>query len=356
MRIVVDGMGGDLAPRAIVEGAVAALEPAPEKPPEPFEILLVGDPEVLKTNLDSLASRSREIRIIPAREVINMNDPPTAPLRKKPDSSIRVGIDLLARGEADAFYSAGNSGAVMATASIVLKRPAGVDRPALAGLLPTKGGSTVVIDLGANVDCRPLQLYQFAIMGSGFCRIALGKENPRVGLMSNGEEDEKGNDLSQKTHQLLKTSSLNYLGFIEGQDIFNGRADVVVCDGFVGNVVLKSAEGLAENIQNFLKDQIKCHPLRALGYLLLRGAYAQLRKKIDYRRQGGAPLLGVNSVVIIGHGRSDALAVQNGIHLAGRLAAQKLPDWIAQELKAVPLEPAPPEGDSSKNLESPSLQ
>jgi len=346
-------MGGDLAPRAIVEGVVQALSPSPEKPSEPLEILLVGDPEVLNAELASLTSPSREIRIIPAREVITMSDPPTAPLRKKPDSSIRVGIDLLSRGEADAFFSAGNSGAVMATASIILKRPPGVDRPALAGLLPTKGGSAVVIDLGANVDCRPLQLYQFAIMGSGFCRIAQGKENPRVGLLNNGEEDEKGNNLSQQTHQLLKASSLNYMGFIEGQDIFNGRADVVVCDGFVGNVVLKSAEGLAGNIQNFLKDQIKSHPLRMLGYLLLRGAYANLRKKIDYRRQGGAPLLGVNGVVIIGHGRSDALAVQNGIYLAGRLASQKLPDWIAQELKGIPLEPPPLDSEKSEDLESP---
>lgn len=350
-------MGGDLAPRAIVEGVVAALAPSSEKPREPLEILLVGDPEVMKSNLDSLTKLpTSEIRIIPAREVITMSDPPTAALRKKPDSSIRVGIDLLTRGEADAFFSAGNSGAVMATASLILKRPPGVDRPALAGLLPTKGGSAVVIDLGANVDCRPFQLYQFAIMGSGFCRIATGKENPRVGLLNNGEEDEKGNNLSQQTHQLLKASSLNYLGFIEGQDIFNGRADVVVCDGFLGNVVLKSAEGLAGNIQNFLKDQIKSHPARMLGYLLLRGAYANLRKKIDYRRQGGAPLLGVNGVVIIGHGRSDALAVKNGIYLAGRLAAQKLPDWIAQELKAIPLEPPPAEDENPKNLESSSLQ
>ncbi len=352
-------MGGDLAPRAIVEGVVAALAPSPEKPREPLEILLVGVPEVMKANLDSLAPHAQDIRIIPAREVITMSDPPTAGLRKKPDSSIRVGIDLLTRGEADAFFSAGNSGAVMATASLILKRPPGVDRPALAGLLPAKGGigSTVVIDLGANVDCRPSQLYQFAIMGSGFCRIATGKENPRVGLLNNGEEEEKGNNLSQQTHQLLKASSLNYLGFIEGQDIFNGRADVVVCDGFLGNVVLKSAEGLAGNIQNFLKDQIKSHPARMLGYLLLRGAYANLRKKIDYRQQGGAPLLGVNGTVIIGHGRSDALAVKNGIFLAGRLAAQKLPEWIAQELKAIPLEPPPLDGNSSKDLESPtSLQ
>jgi glycerol-3-phosphate acyltransferase PlsX len=350
-------MGGDLAPRAIVEGVVAALVPSPDKPREPLEILLVGDPEVMKTNLASLTKLpTPEIRIIPAREVITMSDPPTAALRKKPDSSIRVGIDLLTRGEADAFFSAGNSGAVMATASLILKRPPGVDRPALAGLLPTKGGSAVVIDLGANVDCRPFQLYQFAIMGSGFCRIATGKESPRVGLLNNGEEDEKGNNLSQQTHQLLKASSLNYLGFIEGQDIFNGRADVVVCDGFIGNVVLKSAEGLAGNIQNFLKDQIKSHPARMLGYLLLRGAYANLRKKIDYRRQGGAPLLGVNGVVIIGHGRSDALAVKNGIYLSARLAAQKLPDWIAQELKAIPLEPPPLDDNKSKDLETPSLQ
>ena len=344
MRIAVDGMGGDAAPRVIVDGIKAAFrrEEAEGSAPE-LKILLVGDPEVLKKHLGRKWQRDPRISLVPASEVIGMNDSPATYLRKKPDSSIRVGINLLGRGEADAFFSAGNSGAVMATASMVLRRNPGVDRPAIAAVMPGREGGVVLLDLGANVDCRPIQLFQFAVMGSGYCRFITRKEKPRVGLINNGEEEEKGNYVIRKAHALLKESSLNYIGFVEGQDIYTAKADVLVCDGMLGNVILKSAEGLTETVEGLLKEQIGHNPLSWLGFLFIRGAYRRMRKTMDYRKHGGAPLLGVNGVVLVGHGRSNVEAVQNGIHQADRLAAEGFTDYIARELQTVTVRAIPEE-------------
>lgn len=336
MRIVVDGMGGDAAPKVIVDGIKSALKQEDEEGPRrELKILLVGDPEILKKQLGRKWQKDDRITIVPATEIIGMNDSPATYLRKKPNSSIRVGIQLLSKGEADAFFSAGNSGAVMATAAMVLKRLEGVDRPAIAGLMPGREGGVILLDLGANVDCRPMQLFQFAVMGSGYCRFITRKESPRVGLINNGEEEEKGNYIIRKAHSLLKQTSLNYVGFVEGQDIFSAKADVLVCDGMLGNVILKSAEGFSETVEGLLREQVGHNPFYWIGFLFLRGAYRRMRRTMDYRKHGGAPLLGVNGVVVVGHGRSNVEAVQNGINQADRLAAEGFTGYIARELQTV---------------------
>lgn len=328
MKISVDAMGGDFAPQNIVEGAyLATLEYG-------IPVVLVGDQEVLRKELARHPrSDSLPLTIVHASEAVGMDESPLAPIRKKKDSSIKVAYDLVKKGEAAALFSAGNSGAVLATAVFVLGKLKGVDRPAIGTIFPTLKGWTLLLDAGANVDCKSFHLVQFAIMGEAYAKYLLKIEKPAVGLLSNGEEESKGNELIRETNAILRKTSIGYVGPVEGRDIFNGRADVVVCDGFVGNAALKICEGLAEAIGAMIKEEVKGRFMAKLAYLLARGAVDDIKKKLDYSEYGGAPLLGVDGVVIIGHGRSSAKAVKNAIRLAHEYAQISLPKLLVQSLE-----------------------
>jgi len=315
IKIAVDAMGGDNSPAAEVAGAVAACREWGCK------VILVGDSGRIQAELDKHQTENLGLDIHHASEIVTMHDSPSDVFRKKKDSSMRVAFDLVKLGEASAVVSAGNSGAVMACGMLILGRISGVDRPAIGTFLPNLNDQTMVLDMGANVDCKPLHLYQFAIMGSLYVEYLLGKHRPRVGLLSNGEEESKGNDLTRKTHKrLLTNSSLNYLGYVEGGDIYNGSVDVVICDGFVGNVVLKTSEGLAVAIGTMLKQELKKSFLAKLGYLLGRPAFAAFKNRTDPAEYGGAPLLGIAGVGIICHGGSDSRALSVAIRQAGESA------------------------------------
>jgi glycerol-3-phosphate acyltransferase PlsX len=246
-----------------------------------------------------------------------------------------VAFELVKAGEAEAVVSAGNSGATMAAGMFVLKRVKGIDRPAIATIFPTLKGQTLVLDVGGNVDCKPVHLIQFAIMGEVYARDVMGIENPRVGLLSNGEEESKGNDLTRETHAILKQLPFNYAGYIEGRDIFNGRVAVVVCDGFVGNVVLKLSEGLAEAVSTMLKAEIKRSAIAKLGYILSSGAFKRFKKRVDYSEYGGAPLLGIEGVGMICHGGSNAKAIKNAIRMAHEYARRGVTRHLAEKMNAI---------------------
>lgn len=327
MRIAVDAMGGDNAPEAVVEGSVLAAREFGT------HVILVGDREILHDLLRRHSGAGLPVAVKHASEVVDMHESPSVAVRRKRDSSIRVAFDLVKSGEAQAAVSAGNSGAAMAVAMLVLRLLKGVDRPAIAAVLPTLTGSTVLLDVGANTDCKPIHLVQFAVMGEVFCRYVLGVDRPRVGVLSNGEEESKGTELTRSAHQALKHSSLNYLGYVEGRDIFQGRADVVVCDGFTGNVVLKTAEGLASAIGSMVKAEMSRGLLRKVGYLLARGAFSGLKRRMDYAEIGGAPLLGVNGVGIVSHGSSDARAIKNAIRVARDFAERRTNLHLTQVLE-----------------------
>ncbi|MDD5687973.1 MAG: phosphate acyltransferase PlsX [Elusimicrobia bacterium] len=311
MKIVVDAMGGDNAPAVVVEGAIEAAKIYGK------EILLVGNERQIKEELKKYKNIDNlPIQIIHSEEVITMDDSPVDAYRKKPNSSIIKGIKLVANGQADGFFSAGNSGAVSAAALMILKRIDGVSRPALATVFVTQNRPCVIIDVGANVDSKPKNLLQFAVMGSVYCENLLKIENPKVGLLSIGEEASKGNELTLTAYKLLETSGLNFGGNIEGRDIIKGEINVIVCDGFVGNVVIKLSEGIAEFLVQLIKDEIKKNPIRIMmATLMLQSVFKLIKKKIDYDEYGGAPLLGVNGVCIIGHGSSNAKAIKNGVRV-----------------------------------------
>jgi glycerol-3-phosphate acyltransferase PlsX len=328
MKIAVDAMGGDFAPQNIVEGAVLAAReygvPA----------VLVGDQEIVRKEMARHpGSDSLPLTVVHASEAVAMDESPLTPIRKKKDSSIKVAYDLVKKGEAAALFSAGNSGAVLATAVFVLEKLKGADRPAIGTIFPTLKGWTLLLDAGANVDCKSFHLVQFAIMGEAYAKYVLRVKKPAVGLLSNGEEESKGNELIRETNAILRKTSIGYVGPVEGRDIFNGRADVVVCDGFVGNAALKICEGLAEAIGAMIKEEVKNSLMAKLAYLLARGAVNEIKKKLDYSEYGGAPLLGVDGVVIIGHGRSSAKAVKNAIRLAHEFAQIGLPKLLVQSLE-----------------------
>lgn len=319
-------MGGDHAPQVEVEGAVLAAKEFGS------QVILVGDSLIVEKELSKHDAEDLPISIRHAADVIGMDESPSKALRKK-DSSMRVAFDLVKNGEADAVVSAGNSGAAMATAMFVLKKLEGVDRPAIATVMPTLRGACVVLDVGANVDCRPSHIAQFAIMGDVYARFILKKDKPRVGLLSNGEEESKGTEVTRETHAILKQFPMNYIGYIEGRDIFAGNADVVVCDGFVGNVVLKASEGLADAIGQMLKEEILKSPLAKLGYLLSKGAFGRFKKKVDYSEYGGAPLLGIDGVGIISHGGSTPKAIKNAIRVAQEFASSGANDVLLDHIK-----------------------
>jgi glycerol-3-phosphate acyltransferase PlsX len=328
--IALDAMGSDRAPKPEVEGAIQAARQYG------IAVLLVGREEVIQPELDRHSSAAGlPIEIVHASEVITMDDKAVQAVRAKRDSSMRVGLRLVREGEASGFVSAGNTGAAMATAKMVLGALPGVDRPALAAVFPTAlGTAATLLDVGANVDCKPQNLAQFAVMGEVYFRSMFGTPRPRVGLLSIGEEDTKGNELTREAFQLLKQLPLRFIGNVEGRDLYNGQVDVIVADGFVGNVALKVSEGVANLVRATLKESLRATITRQVGALLSRSAFADFKKRLDHTEYGGAPLLGVKGVCFITHGSSNANAIKNAIRVAAEFAEHSINDAIARELGA----------------------
>ncbi|HTM40347.1 MAG TPA: phosphate acyltransferase PlsX [Terriglobales bacterium] len=332
--IAVDAMGSDRAPKPEIEGAILAARN------HHVQVLLVGREDVLRQELTHHPQAARlPIEVVHASEVITMEDKAAQALRAKRDSSMRVGIRLVHDGRADGFVTAGNTGAAMATAKIILGTLPGVDRPALAAVFPTAAGTAaILVDVGANVDCKPNNLEQFAIMGEIYFRSIFGTRRPRVGLLSNGEEESKGNDLTRDAYKLLKQLPINFVGNVEGRDLYNGQVDVIVCDGFVGNVALKISEGVVELVREALKDSLRATITRQVGFLLSRKAFVEFKKRVDYTEYGGAPLLGLKGVCIVSHGSSNANAIKNAVRVASEFAQHQINAKIEQELSRLPAE------------------
>lgn len=328
ITVAVDAMGGDHGPGVIVDGAIEAARKWGMK------IVLVGDTAAVQSELDQHDCSGLSVDVIHASEVVGMHESASVAIRKKKDSSIRVAFELVKSKSADAVVSAGNSGATMAAGMFTLKRIPGIERPAIATVVPNKHTQTLLLDAGGNVDCRASHLQQFAIMGDLYAREMMNLENPRVGLLSNGEEEGKGNDLTRETHSLLSNAKFNYQGYVEGRDIFNGNVDVAVCDGFVGNIVLKVTEGLADAINQMLKSEIEKSFLAKIGYLLSRPAFKAFKKRTDYAEYGGAPLLGIQGVGMICHGGSNAKAIMNAIKMASQAVQHDVHQKLAAKLHA----------------------
>lgn len=310
MRIVLDAMGSDTYPEPEVKAAVESAHIFGD------EILLVGQAERLEPRLKEIGGENPSVRIVHASQVLEMTDKPAESARRKADNSISVGIGLVKSGEADAFVTAGNTGGAMATGLFTLGRIRGVKRPALTALFPVKNGQCVVLDIGANTDVRPEYLLQFAIMGSVYAQKVLGLKAPRVGLLSNGEEPGKGNALIKETHPLLEKSGLNFIGNVEGKELFGGEVDVVVTDGFTGNILLKSSEAVAKLITDTIRQELMGSFRTKMGGLLAKPAFGKIRQMMDPAEVGAVPLLGLDGLVFVGHGRSDARALINGIRVA----------------------------------------
>jgi glycerol-3-phosphate acyltransferase PlsX len=327
MRIALDAMGGDHAPAATVEGAIKAVNES-----RTLSVILVGNEKEIKKELKNRKYPHSSISIEHASQIVEMDEPPLTALRRKKDSSIKISVDLVKQGKANAMVSAGNSGAVMATALLLLGKLHGVERPAIAAVMPTLKGLFILIDAGANVDCKSKHLLQFAIMGQAYAKSIFDVMSPRVGLLSIGEEDVKGNELTKEVFQLLKNSGINFIGNIEGKNIFMGDADVVVCDGFVGNIALKISEGLAEAMRKMLKREISDKTAGKIGYVLLKDAFKRFKKRTDYSEYGGAPLLGISKPCIISHGRSSSKAIKNAIKIASEFHKKKVLEIISAEL------------------------
>jgi len=318
MRIALDAMGGDYAPEAIVQGGILAARRFDA------HVILVGDRDQLSRQLERVGVKGLPLSIHHASQVVEMDESPSIAVRRKKDSSMRVALDLVRSGEASAAVSAGNSGAFMGMAMLALRPMMGVERPAIGTLLPSPKGMRVALDVGANVECQPIHLVQFAVMGEVFAHYMLGIPRPRVGLLSNGEESSKGTELTRNAHEMLTKMSLNYIGYVEGRDIFMGDVDVIVTDGFTGNVVLKASEGIAKAITEMLRDEISAGFFSRIGYLFARGAFKRLKARVDYREIGGAPLLGINGVGIICHGSSNATAIASAIRVAMEMSEKRV--------------------------------
>lgn len=326
-RIILDAMGGDNAPGAIIEGAMLALTEYPD-----LEITLVGRESVIAEQLERYAYDKERASIVHAEEVIEMAEAPVAAVRAKKDSSLVVGMNLVAEGKGDAFVTAGSTGATVAGGTLIVRRAKNVQRPALAPVIPTTKGPALLIDCGANVDCRPEHLLQFGVMGSIYMREVMGIESPRVGLVNNGAEEEKGNALTKEAHQLLKSSGLNFVGNVEARDLPLGACDVIVCDGFVGNVVMKLMEGCAVCFSNMLKQEFLRKTRYQIGAALAKPALRSFKKQMDYTEYGGALLLGVNGGVVKAHGSSNAKAIKNAIRQARTFAQQGTVKLIKEKL------------------------
>lgn len=328
MRVALDAMGGDRAPTEPVAGAVLAARELG------ISVTLVGPHDIVAAELARQHPGSLPLAIVDAPEVVGMDEHPVQAIRRRPGASMNVAMRLVKEGTADAFVSAGNTGAAVAAGLFCLGRVAGIDRPALATVFPTAKGCCLVLDVGANADCRPVHLCQFAVMGERYSRLVLGVAVPRVGLLSNGEEETKGNALVQESHRLLKATDLNFIGNVEGKDLPRGTADVVVCDGFLGNVVIKLAEGIGELTFTLLREELTANTISKLGAVLLRPGLRRIKHRADYQEYGGAPLLGVNGVVIVAHGRSDARAIRNAIRVAGQAVTARLHQSLAASVPA----------------------
>lgn len=325
LKIAVDAMGGDSAPGAVVEGALLAVNELG------VGVLLVGEREAVERALARCSPRVPTLEIVPASETVTMDESPSAALRKK-DSSMKVAFELMKRGAVQAVVSAGNSGAMMATGMFVMGNLPQVERPAILIVVPTLGKGTVIIDAGANVDCKPRHLLQFGFMGSIYAERVLGISQPRVGVLSNGEEEGKGNDLTRAASEQLSSTGLNYIGYVEGRDICGGEVDVVVCDGFTGNVTLKTMEGVASFIVGVLKDAFQQSIMSRLGYLMSRRSLLRAYSRLDHAEYGGAPLLGLDGVAIIAHGGSGPKAIKNAIRVAKETISHDVNHHIIEAL------------------------
>lgn len=329
MKIVVDAMGGDYAPQVVVEGAIAAVKEYE------IDVVLVGDELKLSSLLEKSGYRGKNISLYPSSEVIEMSEPAAASVRRKRNSSIVVGLNLVKDGIGDAFFSAGNTGAVVCAATLSLGLIPGIERPGIAIFAPTLKGESLIIDVGANIDPKPTQLLQYGIMANAYLRYILNRTNASIGLLNVGEEESKGTGFVKETHELLSKSKLNFIGNIEGKDIFSGKSDIIICDGFVGNVLLKVSESLVEAMKEFLKRNLMSNPWGKLGLILLKKSLLQFKKELDYSEHGGAPLLGVNGMVIIGHGRSNSKAIKNAIRVAKEEVEGKFCEKVTEALKIV---------------------
>ncbi|MGQ0666155.1 MAG: phosphate acyltransferase PlsX [Nitrospiraceae bacterium] len=327
MKIALDAVGGDHGPVPCIEGALQAAEELD------VEVILVGDETVLKQECNRLGCLDPRLSIRHASQVVGMHESPAAMVRKKRDSSIWIATELVKNGEADAVVSPGNTGASMVASFFVLGLTKGVERPAIATSLPTVTGEAIILDVGANVDCSAKDLEQFALMGNEYGKHLFNKPNPRVGLLSIGEEDSKGNEVTKEAFKLLKSSSLNFVGNVEGREVYSGIADVVVCDGFIGNVALKISEGVAETISKLLLKEISSSFLGRLASPLIAGPLRNLKRRIDYAEFGGAPLLGVNGNTMICHGRSSAKAIKNAIRRAKGMAEGRVRELIQRDIE-----------------------
>lgn len=327
--IAVDAMGGDFAPRVVVDGALAAARHFD------LGVALVGPTGLIEAEIARHADVDRSrVQVINATEVVVISDAPTSALHRKPDTSIAVAANWVARGQAAALFSAGHTGATVVAAHNAFGMLPSVDRPALAVTIPTRRHPAILLDVGASVECRPHHLLQFAAMGRVYARVSLGLSSPRVGLLSIGEEESKGNELTREAHRLLKEASIGFIGNVEARDVYSGEADVIVCDGFTGNVALKISEGLVDTVEALLSEELSSTFAMRVGSLLTRRALQHFRRRLDYSEYGGAPLLGVAGVAIVGHGRSSALAVRNAVAMAQRFASDHFIEHIEREIAA----------------------
>jgi len=332
--VAVDAMGSDRAPKPEVEGAILACRHYD------VQVVLVGREAEIREELKREIEKHPTVKNLPidvvhATEVIGMGEKAATAVRSKHDSSMRVGLRLVREGRAAGFVTAGNTGAAMATAKMVLGALPGVDRPALAAVFPTSAGkAAILLDVGANVDCKPQNLEQFAVMGEIYSRSIFGTHRPRVGLLSIGEEEGKGNELTREAYGLLRQLPLNFAGNVEGRDLYNGTVDVIVCDGFIGNVALKVSEGLVSTVRFLLKESLKSTISSQVGFLLSRRAFEDFKKRLDYAEYGGAPLLGIKGVCIVGHGSSNSNALKNAIRVAAQFAETKINDKIEKGLNS----------------------
>jgi glycerol-3-phosphate acyltransferase PlsX len=327
--IAVDAMGGDEAPRHIVDGALAAVRHFD------LGVLLVGAAAAIEEELRHAVDIDRRlVRIVDTPDAVTMEESPVAALRRKPGASVKVAADAVARGEAAALVSAGHTGATVMAAHGAFGMLPGVDRPALAVTIPTRQRPAVLLDVGASVECRPHHLLQFAVMGEVYTRTVLGTASPRIGLLSIGAEASKGNELTREAHRLLKASTLNFVGNVEARDVYSGNADVIVCDGFTGNVALKISEGLVGLVEALLSEELSRTVTMRVGSLLTHRALRHFRRRVDYSEYGGAPLLGVAGVTIVGHGRSSAKAVRNAVAMAYRLSVDRFLERVGRDTTA----------------------
>ncbi|MBU4305346.1 MAG: phosphate acyltransferase PlsX [Candidatus Omnitrophica bacterium] len=327
MRIAVDAMGGDHAPDVVVHGVLLAASEIKE------EIILVGPKDIIESKLSAAKNVPPNISIINATEFIAMDESPAVSVRRKKDSSINVAVKMVKEKKADAIVSAGNTGAVVCAASLFLKNLPGIDRPGISVFLPTLKGVVQVIDMGANIDAKPEHLMHYGLMGSIYSSFVLNKENPRVGLLNIGEEETKGPEFVKETFKLLEMNkNINFIGNVEGRDIYTGECDVIVCDGFLGNVVLKVSEGLADAIKEMLRRKLSSNLITRFGAFLSAPAFKALKKEIDYAEYGGAPLLGIDGVCIIAHGGSSANAIKNAIRVARESLLQNVNQHIVEAI------------------------